>query len=250
MLLPEFSGQHMATPLPDLSRNLILGALAAGDLAALRPHLEAFDMRRGVRLSPAGTPIRHAYFPCSGMISLVQNFVDGSTTEVGIIGVEGFWGTPILLGARSAPTEAMVQAEGFAVRLKTKDLLALSKARPTLCARLLSYAQVLHVQVSMTAACNGRHALPQRLARWLLETDDRLGDGAMPLTHEFLSYMLGVRRAGVSTAMHALATRGVIKPSRNRIEITNRAQLEAAACECYRIVKAETRRLTPRNGKK
>lgn len=203
-------------------------------------------MRLSDTLTQAGKLIRHVYFPLSGMISLVQTFSDGTTTEVGLIGREGFWGSPLILGAKTSPAEAMVQGAGEAVRIPTAAFLAAVEANHDLSARLLQYAQVLHVQVSLTAACNGRHKVRQRLARWLLEAQDRLGGSEVPLSHEFLSFMLGIRRAGVTAALSGLRTRGIITTNRGIVGIRNRKAVEAEACECYRIVKSETGRLLPK----
>ena len=248
MLLPEIREQHMAPkPSGDISRNLLLASLGAGALNALRPHVEFVDMRLGVALTPADKLIRYAYFPLSGMISLVQTFKDGTTAEVGLIGQEGFWGVPLVLGARTSPVEAMVQGVGSAVRFPARAFLLAVESNTELRARLLQYAQVLHVQVALTAACNGRHKVRQRLARWLLEAQDRLGGTEVPLSHEFLSFMLCVRRAGVTAALSALRQRGVISTNRGHIGIGNRKALETEACECYRIVKAESGRLLPKS---
>ncbi len=236
----------MAIPSADLARNHLLATLSATALAPLRPHCEIVDMCLSESLTQAGKPIRHVYFPVSGMISLVQTFSDGTTTEVGLIGREGFWGSPLILGAKTSPAEAMVQGAGEAVRIPTGAFLAAAEANPDLRARLLQYAQVLHVQVSLTAACNGRHKVRQRLARWLLEAQDRLGGSEVPLSHEFLSFMLGIRRAGVTAALSGLRTRGIITTNRGLIGIRNRRAVEAEACECYRIVKTETGRLLPK----
>jgi CRP-like cAMP-binding protein len=236
----------MAIPAVDLSLNHLLASLEPAALSALQPYQEVVDLRLSESLTQAGKPIRHVYFPLSGMISLVQSFEDGTTAEVGLIGREGFSGSPLMLGARSSPAEAMVQGAGTAVRIPASAFLAAVDTNAALRTRLLQYVQMLHVQVALTAACNGRHKVRQRLARWLLEAQDRLGGTQVPLSHEFLSYMLGVRRAGVTTVLSSLRSRGIISTNRGHIGIRSRKSVEAEACECYRIVKAEAGRLLPK----
>ena len=233
----------MAKNRPVTHENLILNALNPSDLVALEPHLKLVNLVAGERLSPAGRTIRFGYFPLSGMISLVHRYGDGSTIEVGLIGREGFWGTPLILDAASSPVEAMVQGDGQALRISSKALISAANDGPKLRSQLLRYAHVLQVQVTLTAACNGSHKIQPRLARWLLEAHDRLGGERLTLKHEFLSYMLGVRRAGITEALAEFKAKGLINLGRGRIIILSREKLEAEACDCYRIVKKEYVRL-------
>jgi CRP-like cAMP-binding protein len=233
----------MAAQQPHANTNQLLAGLKPAELAVLQPYFERVDLRLGERLSVAGKAIRYAYFPVSGMISIIHTYKDGSTMEVGLIGREGFWGTSLVLDVRSSPFEAMVQGDGQALRIATKDLLSVVDAHPELRSQLLRYAHFLQVQVSITAACNGSHKVPTRLARWLLEAHDRMGDRDIQLSHELLSYMLGVRRAGVTDALSLLSAKGFVVPGRGRISIRNRKGVEGAACECYRITKAEYRHI-------
>lgn len=179
------------------------------------------------------------------MLSLVQPLADGTITEVGIIGCEGFFGVPLLLGTDSTPLEAMVQSPGAGLSLRTDEFREAVNKNPTFRKILLLYAQALQVQVGQTATCNGRHKAKQRLARWLLEASDRMGGREVNLTHEFISLMLGVRRAGVTDELSKLQSHGLLKLGRNNIVIRDRKGVEAVACECYRVVKAEFERLLP-----
>jgi CRP-like cAMP-binding protein len=223
--------------------NRLLRALSPDDLDPLRAHLETVPLPQKQTLSSPGTSIDHVYFPQEGMVSLVQPLEDGTTIEVGMIGNEGLVGTPILLGADSSPLEAMVQIPGSALRMPATAFREEVGRRTGLLGVLLRYVQALHVQVSLTAACNGRHTVPERLARWLLTAHDRSPNDQLPLSHEFLSQMLGVRRAGVTVALGTLKTAGLISNTHARVNILDRSGLEAASCDCYSTVRDEYARL-------
>jgi CRP-like cAMP-binding protein len=223
--------------------NRLLRALSPDDLDPLRAHLETVPLAQKQTLSSPGTSIDHVYFPEEGMVSLVQPLDDGITIEVGMIGNEGLVGTPVLLGADSSPLEAMVQIPGSALRMSVTAFREEVRRRTGLLGVLLRYVQALHVQVSLTAACNGRHAVPERLARWLLTAHDRSPNDQLPLSHEFLSQMLGVRRAGVTVALGTLKTAGLIRNSHARVHVLDRSGLEAASCDCYSTVRDEYARL-------
>jgi len=225
--------------------NCLLAALAPDDMARLRPHLELVLLSQRQVLSEPRKLIEHAYFPRQGFVSLVQPMADKSMVEVGIIGREGFVGSPILLGAGMSPVMAMVQAPGEALRIPASVLLKGAADSGELSGLLLRYVQALHVQVTQTAACNGRHALAERLARWLLTAHDRVAGDDLPLSHEFLAMMLGMRRSGVTVAVGALKKAGLIDNGHARITILDRQGLEAAACECYRAVRDEYEHLLP-----
>jgi CRP-like cAMP-binding protein len=225
--------------------NRLLVALAREDLDPLRAQLEPVPLRHKQTLSNPNTTIDHVYFPQEGMVSLVQPLDNGAMIEVGMIGNEGFVGIPVLLGADTSPLEAMVQIPGSALRMEASVFREAAVRRTALLGLLLRYAQALHIQVSLSAACNGRHTLPERLARWLLTARDRATSDQMPLSHEFLSMMLGVRRAGVTVAVGTLKAAGLIGNTHGQVTILDRQGLEAACCECYRTVRNEYRRLVP-----
>jgi CRP-like cAMP-binding protein len=223
--------------------NRLLRSLSPDDLEPLRAHLETVPLPQKQTLSSSGTSIDHVYFPQEGMVSLVQPLDDGTTIEVGMIGNEGLVGTPVLLGADSSPLEAIVQIPGSALRMPVTAFREEVGRRAGLLRALLRYVQALHVQVSLTAACNGRHTVPERLARWLLTAHDRSPNDQLPLSHEFLSQMLGVRRAGVTVALGTLKVAGLIRNSHAQVHILDRPGLEAACCDCYSTVRDEYARL-------
>ena len=225
--------------------NRLLVALAPQDLDHLRPHLEPFILCQKQTLSKPNVPIEHVYFVQEGMVSLVQVLGDGSITEVGVVGNEGFVGVPVLLGATTSPLEKMVQLPGNALRMQAGAFREEAGRSPALLGLLLRYVQALHVQVSLSAGCNCRHNLSDRLARWLLMARDRATSDRFPLSHEFLSMMLGVRRAGVTVALGTLKAAKLIDNGHGQITIVDRLALEAACCECYGIVMNEYKRLLP-----
>ena len=174
---------------------------------------------------------------------MLAGLEDGDSSEVGLIGYEGMVGVPVILGTDRSPVEAFVQGEGTALRLDAAVLRQAMDENRSLRTLLLRYAMAFSMQVTMTAACNSRHLIEQRLARWLLMAHDRSVGDVFPMTHEFMSLMLGVRRAGVTVAAGGLQRAGYIHYEQGRISITDRPGLENAACECYGIVKREFDRL-------
>jgi CRP-like cAMP-binding protein len=231
----------MAPAIP-ISNRLLL-ALSREDLDPLRRHLEPVPLTHKLILSSSNTPIDCVYFPQEGMVSLVQPLENGAMIEVGMIGNEGFVGVPVLLGADTSPLEAMVQIPGSALRMRASVFREEAGRRTALLGLLLRYVQALHIQVTLSAACNGRHSLPERLARWLLTARDRATSDQLPLSHEFLSMMLGVRRAGVTVAVGTLKAAGLIHNTHGQVTILDRQGLEGACCECYHTVRNEYQRL-------
>ena len=224
-------------------RNGLLAALPPGDLALLRPALQRIELRYDQVILPAGGLLEAVLFPESGMVSLLAPLDGGERVEVGIAGREGLVGLPLVLGDSRSPTEGRVQVAGTALRLGATALRTAMDRSETVRTLLLRYALAFHAQVTATAACNARHPIEQRLARWLLVAVDRADGDAFPITHEFLSHMLGVRRPGVSLAAGVLQKAGLIHYARGRMEITDRPGLEVASCECYHTVRREQDRL-------
>jgi CRP-like cAMP-binding protein len=222
------------TPAP---RNRLLAALPSDSLAQLWPKLTPVELPLRQTLHEAGRPITTVYFPETGWVSMVATLEDGDGAEVGIIGREGIVGLPVVLGTDHDDLEAMVQCPGTAMSLDADVLRRELGSNPALQSVMLRYVLVHLGQVARTAACNGRHHTDQRLARWLLTAHDRSEGDDFPMTHEFLSMMLGVRRAGVTVAAGALQRAGLIRYRQGRIEITDRPGLENAACECYGVVR-------------
>lgn len=228
---------------PHPQTNRILSALPKDEYERIAPHLEYVEYPLGRVLYEPGNAIHHVHFPYRGTISVTLPTEDGSEAEVGVIGREGMFGLPVVLGTDSAPLRALVQVPGGGVRLRA-DLLREELARGgRLTPLLLKYAQALFVQTAVTAACNRLHNLDGRLARWLLTTRDRAQSDGLRLTHEFLSVMLGVRRAGVTAAVGQLQSDGLIEHTRGFVRIADARGLEGASCECYRLVRREYDRL-------
>jgi CRP-like cAMP-binding protein len=235
--------ERMAPKAPINVANGLLAGLPAKDLARLRRHLEPVTLTHRLILSRPDAPIEHVYFPDRGMVSLVQTLSDGAQIEVGVTGKEGFVGVATLLGATTSPIEAMVQIPGSGLRMSAVALREQVELSKPLSARLHRYAYALQIQISQTAACNGRHVVQERLARWLLTARDRADSDDLPLNHEFLSMMLGTRRVGVTLALGTFKAAGLIRNTHGRVTILDRANLEDAACECYRSVKEQFRLL-------
>jgi CRP-like cAMP-binding protein len=220
------------TPAP---RNRLLAALPPEDLARLWPRLQPVELVFRQTLHAPEEPITAVYFPETGYLSRLAPMDDGDSAEVGLVGPEGMIGLAILLGGDRDGFEILVQVPGTALRMGAGAFREELDRIPALRAVLNRYALAHFEQVARSAACNGRHHVEQRLARWLLMAHDRVEGDEFPMTHEFLSMMLGVRRAGITVAAGTLQKAGLIRYERGRMEITDRPGLEAAACECYGI---------------
>ncbi len=224
-------------------KNKILAALPDREYDRLGKHLTPVSFTHGDLLYKTEQRIKHVYFVNSGVVSLVANMKDGRGVEVGLVGNDGMVGLSVALGDDVSPTDAIVQIADGALRLNTDELKKEMGREGKLLSLLQLNALVMIKQVSQTAACNGSHTVGERLARWLLMCHDRVPGDEIKLTQEFISQMLGIRRSGVSEAATLLQSRNLISYSRGNITIMNRSGLEAFACECYGIVKAEYDRL-------
>lgn len=229
-------------PHPD-SQNRLLARLPSEELTALQPYMEQVSLSRGQTIILPYQPIPFVYFPVNSLLSLVTMMEDGSTVEAGSIGREGMAGLPILLDAGTTPSQTLAQIPGKAVRVKAGIIKEAFDAGGALRHILHRYIHTTIVVASQTAACNRLHQIEARLSRWLLMSSDGVGSEELSLTQEFLSTMLGVRRAGVSEAASQLMDKGLIRYQRGRIQIVDKKSLETAACECYGVVKAEYDRL-------
>jgi CRP-like cAMP-binding protein len=185
-------------------------------------------------LTEPGEPIQNVFFPMGGVVSLVAPIEGHTGLEVSLVGNEGMTGTPLILGVTSSPLHALVQGGGPALRMTSARFRRELTQSPALQSLLRRYVQVIICQLAQTAACTRFHVVEARLARWLLMTQDRAHSNHFHLTHEFMAYMLGVRRVGVTTAARSLQVRKLISYSRGEITIRDRTGLEAAACGCYR----------------
>jgi CRP-like cAMP-binding protein len=216
--------------------NIILLSISDSDYSSLRPHLEYVNLPNHLVLHEAGGKLESAYFPNRGLISLVVVMKDGKTAEAGIVGKEGFTGTLAAVGLRRGPLQAVVQITGDGFRVEAGALQKTLESAPHLQLMLSRYAAIRGSQVAQTAACNRLHDIEQRLARWLLMTQDRVDSGSLPITHDFLATMLGTDRSSVSLAAGVLQKKELIEYSRGAVKIVNRKKLEDSACECYEVI--------------
>lgn len=225
--------------------NRLLRALPRGEHHRLLQHGETVHLAFGCQLCEVDKPYQHLYFPLTAFISLVTSLEQRPGLELGLIGHEGMLGATLALGINAAPSRAVVQGSGSALRISAHALRqVLSESAPV--RRLLQrYVYVQLAQLSQNAACAHFHELEPRLARWILMTRDRSHSEQLHLTHQFLADMLGVRRSGVTLAAGALQQRQLIRYSRGQITILDRAGLEASACGCYEALRADYSRIFP-----
>ena len=217
-------------------QNRLLRALPAESYEPLLLRLELVHHRVGDLIWEANQPIPWAVFPRTCVMSLLVPLSDAKPVEAATVGREGFVGVPLVLGSLTTTMRCISQVEGEALRLPAAELIELLEEDRALMRLLLRYTQLLHEQTAQSVACNGRHDMEQRCARWLLMTHDRVGSDRFYLTHDFLAQMLGVRRASVTVAAGRLQHAGLIRYARGHVTILDRGRLEAASCDCYRII--------------
>lgn len=216
--------------------NAVLLSIAAEEFAAVRQDLFYVDLPQHLVLQEPKQKLDFLYFLNSGMASRVFRTKDGNSVEVGVVGNEGFAPISAVAGLRSSPHQVVMQIGGTGFRLSTELLDTAMKEFPGLQASLNRYAAVHGLQVAQTAGCNRLHDLEQRLARWLLLTQDRVGSGLLRITHDFLATMLGTDRPSVSLAAGALQKKRIIEYSHGSVKVLNRKKLESSACECYSVI--------------
>jgi len=204
----------------------------------LQPHLEPVSLGLRQWVIETQQPIQHVYFPEHGIVSVLADTSQGRI-EVGLIGPEGMAGVPVVLGIDHSPHGYMVQAEGEALRIPAQDLRTALRHSPSLNSAFLRYAHALMVQTAETAYANAGFTIEARLARWILMTDDRLAREDLPLTHDFLSIMLGVRRPGVTIAVQNLESNRLIRAKRGGITVLDRTGLVELAESAYGVSEAE-----------
>lgn len=223
--------------------NQILDALPESEYQRIAPYSKQIHLESSAILSEPGEKIHQIYFPQTAMISLVSIMIDGSTTEIGIIGNEGLVGLPAILGGQSTTSRTIVQVSGTALKIPADIVVREFHRAQKLHQLVLLYTQALFTQVSQSAACNRQHNIEARLARWLLSVQDCVLKNELFLTQEFIANMLGTRRSGVTVAAGILQQAGIIRYSRGKITILNQQDLEATSCECYRLIQNEFIRL-------
>jgi CRP-like cAMP-binding protein len=225
-------------------RNELLAALPQSAKERVYPLLTKVELPLGMEIYAAGQEIKAVYFPADCIISLLYVMLNGASAEISVVGREGIVGVAVFMGGDSTPSRAMVQSAGTAYRLRASDLRREFNSDPAMRMLMLRYTQALITQMAQTAVCNRHHSIDQQLCRWLLLSMDRLPTNELTMTQELIANMLGVRREGVTEAAGKLQKLGVIRYQRGHITVLDRKRLEALCCECYRVVKTETDRLS------
>ena len=225
------------------SANRLLAHLSAKDLGLLQPHLVPVDLPVRKPLESRNKPIESIYFVERGIVSVVANGVGNRSIEVGIIGIEGMTGLAVIMGADRSANETYVQVAGHGLEMSAAELRRAIDQSATLHRSLLLYGHAFVTQTAQTALANGRSKIEERLARWLLMAHDRMEGNELPLTHEFLATMLGVRRPGVTVALNLLEHQGLIQAQRGVLTVVDRVGLEEISNGAYGAPEAEFRRL-------
>jgi CRP-like cAMP-binding protein len=223
--------------------NKILLSISDKEYALMSPHLEFLGMPHHLSLYEPGDPLEFVHFPNAGMVSLVIATEDGRTVEVGEVGREGFAGTQAAVGVNKNQVREIVQIAGDGFRVKILALQTVLKSAPGLQLILTRYAVIQGMQFAQTAACNRLHNIEQRLARWLLITQDRVDSSSLAITHDFLATMLGTDRPTVTLAAGILQDKQIIEYTRGAVLILNRAKLEGCSCECYGVIQQYNREI-------
>jgi CRP-like cAMP-binding protein len=225
---------------PDLiRRNRLLAALPAADLALLTPHLKEVPLAARELLHETQDEIEHVYFPHSGMVSLFAVTDDGEAIETASIGAEGAVGASASLGIRRAYCRALVQVPGIASRIPVSHLQRAAAEGERIRDMLMRTHEILLMQAQQTAVCSALHGVEARLARWLLQTQDRTGSSAIPLIQEFLAQVLGVRRTTINLVIRTLHEAGLVRYRRGQIEIADRNGLRTESCNCYHVIRRQ-----------
>ncbi len=219
--------------------NAILLSLSSKECKEVLSKLELVRLKLHQVLYEAGETIKSGYFVNSGLLSVLAVQLDGKSVEVGLIGKEGFAGLPLLVGYHSSPTRVVTQGDAEAYRCSVQDLRKLMRECPELVEQLHRFAHRLAMQTTQIAACNRLHDVEERLARWILMSQDRILSDKLPLTQEFLAQMLGTRRSSVTVSAGILQKAGLISYTRGSVTILDRRKLEDASCDCYGIVQRQ-----------
>jgi CRP-like cAMP-binding protein len=236
---------RLAAPATLLAQNTLLASLPADVHQRLLPHFSLVELTANQQLGTAhGGPAR-AVFPLTGVISLLQELPDGDSGQVAVVGREGLFGLPLIMGADAMPTRGVVQCAGYGLALGREPLVAEFERSGSFMRQVLRYTQALITQISLLVLCNRHHAIEQQLCRVILMSLDRVNGQEVPLTQEFVARLLGVRREGVTEASGRLREAGVLACRRGVFAVHDRKGLEARACGCYHAAQREYARLLP-----
>lgn len=219
---------------PTLMTNGLLDRLSTADRTLLEPSLSTVPLSFHDKLERTGERLEHAYFVTSGMVSIIAAAKD-CQVEVGMVGYEGMVGLGIVLGVDRSSNDSIVQSQGQAIRIAAHDLHAAMDQSASLRALLLRYVQAFNVQASQTALANGLGKIEERLARWILMWSDRLRSDVLPITHEFLALLLGIRRPSATVALHILEGKQLIRSMRGAVQVLDRSGLEKTAQGFYGV---------------
>lgn len=230
-------------PTVSTASNRILSSLPGEERRAVDAQCEACDMESGAVIYEENERLRYVYFPLDSVMSMLSVMENGSAVEVNSVGREGMAGVQMVLGSDQIPGRGICQVPGRALRMPVKAFTELLANHQTFRILLQRYTLTVFNVAAQSVACNRLHPLAERCARWLLMTQDRVGKNDFSLTHEFLAMMLGVRRAGVSTAAAMLQSAGFIRYVRGNVTVIDRLGLQSASCECYRVTVQEYERL-------
>lgn len=222
-------------------QNLLLGVLPDAERRRIADHCEVVQLPHRATLYEPDSAINYVWFPHSGVCSTLVHADNGEAVEIGLVGREGMVGLPLVLGASSNAFHSIVQVGGSATRIARRPFVdvVLAPGHP-FCSGLLQYANLFVSNVGQTAACNRLHRIEQRLARWLLDLQDRIDTDVLPVTHEFLGLVVGAYRPSVSNALKAFEERGVLRVRRGALHITSLEALRAEACDCHDAIRRRT----------
>src|SRR5271154_6063601 len=229
------SGQRTSAEGKQVSNKILL-ATPDNEYESMRADLAYVDLPHHLSLHEPTQKIEFVYFPNRGMVSQVVVTKDGRTVEVGVVGNEGYVGAGLAAGLSRSPVREVIQIAGDGFRMMGNALERILRLAPQLQVLLNRHTGLQGMQVAQTAACNRLHNIQQRLSRWLLMTQDRVGSGALPITHDFIATMMGTDRSTVSAAASKLQKMGIIKYVRGAVNVMKRRELEKTACECYAVI--------------
>ena len=217
-------------------RNKVLLGLPKSEREILFPKLSFLALPVGTNLAEKNAAIKYGYFLNDGLASVLSVMASEKSIEVGLCGREGFVGLPLTVGFTTSPAQVIMQIGGSGFRISGADLVTVLRLCPNLALALARFSHEMGFQAAQVAACNRLHEMDERLARWLLMSQDRLDGNVVPLTQDYLSHMLGTRRASVTVAAGMLQKAGLITYKRGAVTIEDRSRLEEACCECYGVL--------------